>query len=101
MTISRKNLIEKIKAEIADLSDVAAGNITQDTALIGDDAPIDSGALVELMLSLEEYLDEEHGIDFDWTSDQTLSSSRSAYRSIATLADVIVKSAQNQSEAAQ
>ena len=42
--------------------------------------------LVEVCLLLED-TSNEHGFEFDWTSESTMSKTRSMFRSVATLAD--------------
>ena len=54
--------------------------------LIGGDALLDSMKLVEVCLLLEDLADE-HGFEFDWTSEVALSKSRSMFRSVAALAE--------------
>ena len=60
--------------------------ITEDMQLIGGDSLLDSMKLVEVCLALED-LAEEHGFEFDWTSDTAMSKSRSMFRSVASLAE--------------
>ena len=55
--------------------------------LIGDDAILDSRSLVELLLGLEEFAEEELGTMFDWSSDSAMSTRRSIYRTIGSLAE--------------
>tara|TARA_B100000767_G_scaffold270463_1_gene294174 strand:+ start:920 stop:1177 length:258 start_codon:yes stop_codon:yes gene_type:complete len=73
---------------ISVISDVIEINveITEDMQLIGSDSLLDSMKLVEVCLSLEDLADE-HGFEFDWTSDVAMSKSRSIYRSVASLAE--------------
>jgi len=59
--------------------------VTEDTPLIGDGSVLDSMKLVELCLTLEDFA-EEKGFEFDWTSDQAMSRSRSMFRTIGSLA---------------
>ena len=68
--------------------------ISEDMKLIGGDSLLDSMKLVEVCLSLEDIADE-HGFEFDWTSDAAMSKSRSMFRSVAAL----VQEFSNQSEA--
>ena len=68
--------------------------VTEDMTLIGGDSLLDSMKLVEVCLALEDVADE-HGFEFDWTFDTTMSKSRSMFRSVTTLA----KEFANQSEA--
>lgn len=62
--------------------------------LIGGDAEIDSMKLVELCLALEDAADDL-GFEFDWTSDATMSRSRSMFRSVSTLAEEFLKQSKN------
>ena len=59
--------------------------VTDDTPLIGDGKVLDSMKLVELCLALEDFA-EEKGFEFDWTSDQAMSRSRSMFRTAGSLA---------------
>ena len=68
--------------------------ITEEMQLIGGDSLLDSMKLVEVCLALEDLADE-HGFEFDWTSDAAMSKSRSMFRDVAALAEEFA----NQSEA--
>ena len=59
--------------------------INDDTPLIGDGSVLDSMKLVELCLALEDFA-EEKSFEFDWTSDQAMSRSRSMFRTAGSLA---------------
>lgn len=67
--------------------------VSEDTQLIGGESLLDSMKLVEVCLSLEDLADE-YGFEFDWTSEKTMSRSRSMFRSVSTLAEEFA----NQSE---
>jgi acyl carrier protein len=60
--------------------------VTEDMQLIGGDSLLDSMNLVEVCLSLEDLADD-HGFEFDWTSESAMSMSRSMFRSVAVLAE--------------
>jgi len=64
--------------------------LAEEMQLIGANSLLDSMKLVEVCLSLED-IAEEHGFEFDWTSDSTMSKSRSMFRSIETLAEEFSK----------
>ena len=68
--------------------------ITEDMQLIGGESLLDSMKLVEVCLELEDLADE-HGFEFDWTSEAAMSKSRSMFRNVAALAEEFA----NQSEA--
>lgn len=59
--------------------------ITDDTQLIGDESMLDSMKLVEVCLALEDLADE-HGFEFDWTSEVAMSKSRGMFSTAGTLA---------------
>ena len=59
--------------------------ITGDTELIGGDSLLDSMKLVEICVLLEDVADD-HGFEFDWTSDEAMSKSRSMFRTVTSLA---------------
>ena len=68
--------------------------ISEEMQLIGSKSLLDSMKLVEVCLALEDLADE-HGFDFDWTSEVAMSKSRSMFRNVAALAEEFA----NQSEA--
>lgn len=82
------NFNESKEIVISVISDVLEINteITEDMQLIGSDSLLDSMKLVEVCLSLEDLADE-HGFEFDWTSNVAMSKSRSIYRTVASLAE--------------
>ena len=63
--------------------------VTDNTSLIGDGSVLDSMKLVELCLTLEDFA-EEKGFEFDWTSDQAMSRSRSMFRTAGSLASEFI-----------
>ena len=58
--------------------------ISSDTSLIGNSGILDSMKLVELSLSLEDKA-SEIGFEFDWTSKNAMSKSKSFFRTVETL----------------
>ena len=60
--------------------------ITEEMQLIGGESLLDSMKLVEVCLALEDLADE-HGFEFDWTSEAAMSKSRSMFRSVVALAE--------------
>lgn len=60
--------------------------VSDDTPLIGDSRALDSMKLLDLCLSLED-IASSLGFEFDWTSDEAMSKSRSMFRTAGALAD--------------
>lgn len=69
-------------------------DILEDMLLIGGDSQLDSMKLVELCLSLEDAA-EVNGFEFNWTSEEAMSKSRSMFRSVKTLAEEFSKQSEN------
>ena len=69
--------------------------ISEDMQLIGGQPLLDSMKLVEVCLALEDLADE-HGFEFDWTSEVAMSKSRSMFRSVEALADEFANQSTNQ-----
>lgn len=63
--------------------------ISADSPLVGEKAIISSRELVEVLLAIEEYAEDELGVEFDWTSDSAMSERRSMFRTPATLAEYL------------
>ena len=93
--MSKVNIEQAKKIVIKAISEVLKGKkkISEDMQLIGGEALLDSMNLVEVCLLLEDLADE-HDFEFDWTSETTMSKSRSMFRSITNLAEEFA----NQSE---
>lgn len=73
---------------ISAISDALEGKaeIAEHMQLIGEESLLDSMTLVEVCLALEDLADE-HGFEFDWTSEAAMSKSRGMFRSVAVLAE--------------
>ena len=69
-------------------------NITKDTPLVGNASLLDSMALVQLCLALEDKA-QEIGFEFDWTSETAMSKSKGMYRSITALANEFYRQYKN------
>ena len=76
---AKKIVIEVIKSALENKSEV-----TEDTQLIA--GVLDSMKLVEVCLALEDLADSK-GFEFDWTSEATMSKSRSMFRTVTSLAE--------------
>lgn len=83
--MNKEKAIEIVKSVITNSLE-GEFDVTEQTQLIGGDAVLDSMSLVEVCLALEDLADE-HGFEFDWTSDSTMSKSRSMFRTVTTLAE--------------
>ena len=77
-------LEQEMRDFLTDLG-IESSEINNDLKLIGDDASIKSRDLVELLLIIEDFLDEKHGIEFDWSSSNAMSNASSNYRTLGSL----------------
>jgi acyl carrier protein len=63
--------------------------IGADTRLFGGDSPLDSTALVSLIIEVEQQVSETYGIDTVIADDRAMSQAHSPFRTIGSLADYI------------
>ena len=68
--------------------------INDKTELIGGNSPVDSMQLVEICLALEDIADEK-GFEFDWTSETTMSKSKSIFKNIESLSKEFLNQSKN------
>ena len=90
------NIKQAIEIVISAINEALEGKveITEEMQLIGGETLLDSMKLVEVCLALEDLADD-HGFEFDWTSEAAMSKLRGMFRSVAALAEEFA----NQSEA--
>jgi len=74
--------------EISKLISDTSFKVTESTPIIQSE-DLDSMKLVELCIALEDK-GIEMGFEFDWTSEATMSRSRSVFKSAGTLADEFI-----------
>jgi acyl carrier protein len=79
-----KDIKNDILRIIQSITEIEISELTEKTPLLGDSAILDSMSLVELCVNLEDYANE-NGFKFDWTSNSTMSNTRSMFRNIGTL----------------
>lgn len=81
VAVAKKILIEVIETVLG-----GEVSVSDEMQLIGGESLLDSMKLVEVCLSLEDIADD-HGFEFDWTSEAAMSKSRSMFRTVANLAE--------------
>ena len=80
----RTKVADDVINEVRSLIKDQSMSLTADTVLIGDGRVLDSMALVELCLRLEDRAGSM-GFEFDWTSESAMSRSRSMFRTVGAL----------------
>ena len=74
----------------SDILDAEDGQVSMDSPLLAGDTPIDSVTLVEICIRVEDYA-SELGFDFDWTSENAMSRSRSVFATVGTLYEDFIR----------
>ena len=90
--MEKAEVVEFLCRVVGDIVENETGRrpaVAETSNLWGQNGLLSSLMLVELMLAVEDFCAEQ-GKNFSWTSDSTVSEQRSAYRSVASLADVIL-----------
>jgi len=86
---NRDVVVSFLVQEVSAISGVPVDKLSESTPLIGTGTVLNSRGLVELLVALEEFSEEKLQVHFDWTSDSAMSTNRSVYRNVASLADYI------------
>tara|TARA_B100000900_G_C19947044_1_gene460103 strand:+ start:231 stop:497 length:267 start_codon:yes stop_codon:yes gene_type:complete len=84
--------MEKLVKEIKDFlleSGIKDEDINENLMLLGDKSIVKSRDLVEILLIVEDFLDENYDIEFDWSSSNAMSSASSNFRNLGSLFDHI------------
>ncbi|MDA9206375.1 hypothetical protein N9O45_03380 [Planktomarina temperata] len=81
-----EEIIISIIRETLEESGKHVSELTSASKLISGEVPLDSMELVEVCLKLEEIADE-NDFEFNWASANTLSQSKSIFRTIESLAE--------------
>lgn len=86
---TRDAVVQFLLQEVSAIGGTPVGDLSEASPLIGGGTVLNSRGLVELLVALEEFSEEKLHVRFDWTSDSAMSTNRSVYRTVASLADYI------------
>ena len=84
--------MEKLIIEIKDFlleAGIDDAEINDDLMLLGDESNVKSRDLVEILLIVEDFLDDNYDVEFDWSSSNAMSSASSNFRSLGSLIEHI------------
>jgi len=85
--VGRIDLLRKVVELLSESMEIDPIEVSEDIPLIGPDTALSSRQLVDVLLSIEEYMEDECEVEFDWTSDSALSIRNSMFRTVGTLTD--------------
>ena len=83
----KNDLIETIKASIAEIADRPAEDLSPETALFGKGALLDSVGLVSLVASLEQTIEDEKGVSVSLADERAMSQRNSPFLTVGSLAE--------------
>ena len=91
MKINKKKIIENIIKESSNLiyTDKEEKVFNEHSVIYGDDSPLDSLALVNLVVAVEQNIEDEFNITIALADDRAMSLENSPFRSVNSLADYI------------
>ena len=78
--------IIKILKEISEMNNNSLKNINEDSLILNGDNNLDSMAIVQLCIALEDK-SKFFGFDFDWTSEKAMSSMNSIFKTPKSISD--------------
>ena len=91
MKIDKNSIVENIIKEVTSSIGTDSNNIdiNTDSIIYGDNSPIDSLALVSLIIAVEQSMEDEFGITITLADERAMSLDNSPFRSVGSLADYI------------
>jgi len=100
--VNKEEVIEKVILPALDeirqdLEDPSSLGGEASTLLYGENAPLDSLGLVNLVVLLEERINDESGKSVTLVNDQALSAKNSPFRTVDSMADYILKTLEEES----
>jgi|TARA_B100001964_G_scaffold136270_1_gene150360 acyl carrier protein len=87
--ITKDKISEFIISQLKTICKSDPQTFSENTPLIGEQRSIKSVELVELLLGLEEYVEDNLNVKFDWSGDSAMSERKSILKSVDTLSEHI------------
>jgi hypothetical protein len=87
--ITKKKISDFIILELKKICKNDTQEFTENTALVGEKRSIKSVDLVDLLLCLEEYVEDNLKVKFDWSGDSAMSEGKSILKNVDTLSEHI------------
>ena len=87
---TNKDIEKFILKELSLICKEPEKSFSVDTQLVGENRSIKSVQLVELLLKMEEYVEENFNSEFNWADNTAMSETRSVLRTVESLAKHIV-----------
>ena len=87
--ITKKQISDFIILQLNNICKNDPQEFNINTQLVGEQRSIKSVELVELLLSIEEYAEDNLDVKFDWSGDSAMSERRSILKNIDSLSDHI------------
>ena len=93
--MDKKIVIEIVKESLKQvLEEPITDEKLDDVSFVGSESVLSSLGLVELLVSIQEELEDNHNVEFDWVNDKAMSAKNSPFKNINTLTDYIIKFSQ-------
>ena len=86
-----KNIENHIIKELASICKDPKRSFSSNTPLVGPTRALKSVELVELLLKMEDYVEENFNSKFNWSDNSAMSETRSVLRTINSLAEHILE----------
>lgn len=81
------HILPKVSEIIVNVLELSENQISEDTILLGDESNIKSRELVEILLEIEDFMEDEFSVEFDWSSNSAMSDANSNYKTVQSLSD--------------
>ena len=91
MEINKKSIVENIIREVSNIIDTDNEEIVfnENSVIYGDNSPLDSLALVSLIVAVEQNIEDKFEISITLADERAMSLGNSPFRTVSSLADYI------------
>ena len=91
MEIDRKSIVENIIREVSNIIHTDNEEIVfnENSVIYGDNSPLDSLALVSLIVAVEQDIEDKFDISITLADERAMSLENSPFRSVRSLADYV------------
>ena len=91
LMVTKSNIEKFIVQELSRICKKPQSSFSVDTQLVGENRSIKSMQLVELLLKMEDYVEENFNSEFNWADNSAMSETWSILRTVGSLAEHVIE----------
>ena len=89
--VTKSSVVKFIVKELSRICKEPQNSFSANTQLVGENRSIKSMQLVELLLKMEDYVEENFNSEFNWADNSAMSETWSILRTVESLAEHVIE----------